>query len=271
MVSRKSAERGRSASTGNAAVALRADARDNRARILAAALDVFVEQGPAAPLEEISRRAGTGIATLYRRFPDRSALMTAVVLDALARTIEEAEDAAATETSAFGALTRYLHRALDIRAAAVIPALLDQLKLDEPELRRVRSRGSAAVQALVDAAHAEGGLRAEVSSGDIGMLLVRLARPLPGSFERELDRALAHRHLDLVIGGLRSGASGVEGMEDADRPVGGGPALSLSDLDARRRSQLSRPTRTVIAADPDRAPPGPGVPSTRRPGRSRGE
>ena len=51
---------------------LRADARDNRARILAAALDVFVELGPSAPLEEISRRAGTGIATLYRRFPTRS-------------------------------------------------------------------------------------------------------------------------------------------------------------------------------------------------------
>src|SRR2546421_12875770 len=48
---------------------LRADARQNRERILAAARDVFVELGAGAPLEEISRRAGTGIATLYRRVP----------------------------------------------------------------------------------------------------------------------------------------------------------------------------------------------------------
>src|SRR5262249_56303629 len=49
---------------------LRADARDNRRRLLEAARDVFIERGPGAPLEEIARQAGTGIATLYRRFPD---------------------------------------------------------------------------------------------------------------------------------------------------------------------------------------------------------
>src|SRR5256885_8664689 len=113
---------------------LRADARQNRDRILAAARDVFVELGAGAPLEEISRRAGTGIATLYRRFPDRPALMRAVVLDALARTEEEARRAAAEEPDSFGALTRYMHRALDIRVAAVIPALLEEISLADNEL-----------------------------------------------------------------------------------------------------------------------------------------
>src|SRR5207249_7909435 len=87
---------------------LRADARQNRERILAAARDVFVELGAGAPLEEISRRAGTGIATLYRRFPDRLALMRAVVLDSLARTEEEARLAAEEEPDAFHALARYM-------------------------------------------------------------------------------------------------------------------------------------------------------------------
>ncbi|MBV9594906.1 MAG: TetR/AcrR family transcriptional regulator [Actinobacteria bacterium] len=209
---------------------LRADARNNRARILAAALDVFVELGPSAPLEEISRRAGTGIATLYRRFPTRSALMTAVVLGALTRTIDEARAARESESSAFEALRRYMHRALEIRAAAVIPALLGQVPLDDPEMRQVRTRGAAAVQSLVDAAHAEGSLRTEVTSGDIGMLIVRLARPLPGAFDRDLDNALAHRHLDLLIEGLVIDAHVI----DRDHAAAG-PALTLADLDRRRR------------------------------------
>src|SRR2546421_11822475 len=101
---------------------LRADARQNRERILAAARDVFVELGAGAPLEEISRRAGTGIATLYRRFPDRLALMRAGVLDSLARTEEEAHRAAKEGPHPFRALTRYMPRAPDIRGAPVIPA-----------------------------------------------------------------------------------------------------------------------------------------------------
>ena len=51
---------------------LRADARRNRRQVLAAAAQVFVEQGADAPLDDIARRAGVGIATLYRRFPDRA-------------------------------------------------------------------------------------------------------------------------------------------------------------------------------------------------------
>ena len=47
---------------------------------------MLIDRGPAAPLEEIARRAGTGIATLYRHFPDRQALIRDVILDALQAT-----------------------------------------------------------------------------------------------------------------------------------------------------------------------------------------
>src|SRR3981081_78917 len=53
----------------------RADARRTREQPLAAARDVFVEQGPGAPLDEIARRAGVGIATLYRAFPGPAPLI----------------------------------------------------------------------------------------------------------------------------------------------------------------------------------------------------
>src|SRR4030088_479087 len=85
---RKSSESGRSG-TGlpvtRADRGLRADAARNRAHVLAAARDVFVEHGADAPLDEVARRAGVGIATLYRRFPDRGFLMRTVGLDTLER------------------------------------------------------------------------------------------------------------------------------------------------------------------------------------------
>jgi AcrR family transcriptional regulator len=201
---------------------LRADAARNRAQILDAARDVFVEQGPGAPLEDISRRAGCGIATLYRRFPDRQSLIRAVVIDALDRTAEVARQALAEEADAFSALTRYMHRTLDVRIAAVVPTLLGHISMDEEEIRRVSDEGTEYLQQMIDTAQANGTLRPDVTFGDIGMMIIRLSRPLPGAFSRELNDRLAHRHLDLLIGGLRA--------DGGDRPSVGGPAMTLADL-----------------------------------------
>src|SRR5579863_2702696 len=79
---------------------LRADALRNRQHVLAAARDVFVELGPDAPLDEVARRAGVGIATLYRRFPDRESLQRAVALDVLDQAGAAAAQAEAEETDA---------------------------------------------------------------------------------------------------------------------------------------------------------------------------
>ena len=121
--------------------ALRADARDNRRKLIQAARDVLIDRGPAAPLEEIARRAGTGIATLYRHFPDRQALIRDVILDALHATNDEARQAAAEEPDPFRALARYMHRAIDVRTAAVIPALLAEAPFDDPELSQAPKPG----------------------------------------------------------------------------------------------------------------------------------
>ena len=201
---------------------LRADARDNRLRLLEAARDAFIDRGPGAPLEEIARRAGTGIATLYRRFPDRRALIREVVLDALQRTAYEAREAAGEEPDPFAALARYMHRAIDVRTAAVIPALLAEAPFDDEEIRQARQTGAAELEALAGAAHQAGTLRGDVTSGDIGLLIVRLSRPLPGGFPPETNNSLSHRHLDLLIDGLRATARQPAQL--------GGPALTLTDL-----------------------------------------
>lgn len=216
---------------------LRADARDNRRRLLEAARDMFIERGPAAPLDEIARRAGTGIATLYRRFPDRRTLVREVVRDALQRTIEEARQAAEDEPDPFRALARYMHRAIDVRTAAVIPALLGEIPFDDEEIRLARETGPALVQALVDAAHQAGTLRADVTSGDVGMLIARLSRPLPGGFSPQTNARLSHRHLELVIDGLRATARQPAQLS--------GPALNIADL---RRLPPARDLRPAPAA-----------------------
>src|SRR5262249_16759489 len=120
---------------------LRADARNNRRRLVEAARDVLIERGPAAPLDEIARRAGTGIATLYRHFPDRQALIRDVILDTLLRTNDEARQAASEEPDPSRALARYMHRAIDVRTAAVIPAQLAEAPLDHDEIRQARQTG----------------------------------------------------------------------------------------------------------------------------------
>src|SRR5947209_2599848 len=69
----------------------RADARRNRERLLAAAELTFTERGPDASLEEVARRAGVGIGTLYRHFPTRRALVEAVLADQIDALQKQAE------------------------------------------------------------------------------------------------------------------------------------------------------------------------------------
>jgi AcrR family transcriptional regulator len=202
-------------------VTLRADAQRNRDQLLAAARDVFVEQGVGAPLDEVARRAGVGIATLYRRFPDRDALLRAVAVDVLARIGQEARQALQEEPDPFSALARYMHRALDARIAAVMPVLVGAVVLDEETFGSLRNAAVEPVQRMIDAAQANGSLRPDVAFGDIGLVLIRLSRPLPHTFEAAVQRSLAHRHLDLVVAGLRRRAG--------EAPLSG-PALSLDTL-----------------------------------------
>jgi len=203
---------------------LRADAQHNRDQILLAARDVFAEQGVEAPLDDIARRAKVGIGTLYRRFPDRQALIAAVALDLIRNSADEGQRALAEEPDALRALARYMHRALDLRIGAVMPLLVTGSPLTtDDEYRRLREESAIAVQVMVERAQEAGLLRLEVAAGDIGMLIIRLNRPLPKPFPRELGDRLAHRHLDLLFNGLRP-------VPDASSNTLSGPALSIEDL-----------------------------------------
>src|ERR1700748_562262 len=72
---------------------LRRDAEQNRQRLLDAAADVFAEHGLEASVEEIARAAGVGMGTLYRRFPTKDALISALVHDVLRTILKIAQEA----------------------------------------------------------------------------------------------------------------------------------------------------------------------------------
>lgn len=88
---------------------LRADARRNRGRILAAAEKVFAEKGPQASTEEVAVAAGVGIGTVFRHFPTKAALLEGVVLTKIQRLIDEA-DALSTSQDPRAALFEFFSR-----------------------------------------------------------------------------------------------------------------------------------------------------------------
>lgn len=198
---------------------MRVDAQRNRELLLVAARDVFVEQGVDAPLEDVTRRAGVGIATLYRRFPNRMALMRAVALDVLQRVTDEARAALAEETDGARTLARYLHRSLDLRIAAVMPALDGRLDIEgDDEVRGARDALAPLFGLIVDRARAAG-LRTDVGQGDIGLMVIRLAQPLHGRFSREVDDAAAHEQLDVMLAGLFAPTTSTSHVRRAGRSL----------------------------------------------------
>jgi AcrR family transcriptional regulator len=219
---------------------MRVDARRNQERLLLAARDVIADRGAGVPLEDIAQRAGVGIATLYRRFPDRAALLRAVVIDALTQTRQAALRALEENDEPFEALAAYLRAALDLRVSAVIPQVLDVLDLDEPGLASAREASAQAAEHLVDEAHVSGGLPKDVTFLDIGMMLVRIARPLPGPMPADMKHDLARRHLELFIRGLRAEGQPLEGptltrVEVAGVLQGGADQASVPATDSRSK------------------------------------
>ncbi|MUL41395.1 TetR/AcrR family transcriptional regulator [Streptomonospora sp. PA3] len=206
---------------------LRADARRNREQIIAAARELFLEQGIHAPLEEIARRAGVGIATLYRRFPDRHALVRQVALDNMALVDAEMERATAEHPDAWGALTQLLRRLVELRIGVFMPVLASSLEEDMRgdggALKAKRNELLERMEQLIRTAQDEGQLRRGVTPIDIMLGVIKLSRPLPvlGS---ELNELLIGQQLELFLSGLHAVAL------DAAEPLSR-HRLTLDELD----------------------------------------
>lgn len=178
---------------------MRADARKNRRRLLDAAIDLILELGGEPSRDAIAERAGVGIATLYRHFPDRHSLLRAVALDVIDRAVERGEAALAESSSGGEALRRYVHDAVDsgLGAVNVVHALLD-----EPDWPDRRAAAQDVLDRLVDRARRDGAIDGDVTATDIALATIRFCRPLAIGLPPADERAIAHRQLTAYLDGL---------------------------------------------------------------------
>jgi AcrR family transcriptional regulator len=178
---------------------MRADARQNRRRLLDAAISLILEIGGEPSRDAVAQRAGVGIGTLYRHFPDRQALLHAVVLDVLDRTIAQGGAALAESAAGDEALRRYMHAAIDtgLGVVNVVHALLDTAEWPD---RRAAARDL--LDRLIDAARRDGAIDDDVTATDIALATIRFSRPLAIGLDAADERAIAHRQLDRYLDGL---------------------------------------------------------------------
>lgn len=178
---------------------MRADARRNRRRLLDAATGLILEIGGDPSRDAVAQRAGTGIATLYRHFPDQQALLRAVVLDAIDRTIEQGNVALAESATGGEALRRYLHASIDtgLGVVNIVHGLLDNS--DWPH-RRAAARD--VLGRLIEAARRDGAIDQDVTSTDIALATIRFCRPLAIGLNPADESAIAHRQLNSYLDGL---------------------------------------------------------------------
>lgn len=159
---------------------MRADARRNRDKLLAAARAALNEPGAAASMAEISRRAGVGMATLYRNFPTREDLLEALYKEEVDGVVAFADELADEEPGA--ALERWLRRFLafiESKHPIAGQLLTDTDQSARPMMDRSRDRVVAAGRPLLDRARAAGRVRADLELEQILDLVLAVGK-IPG-------------------------------------------------------------------------------------------
>ena len=179
---------------------MRADARRNYGRLLAEARTAFAEHGTDASLEDIARSAGVGIGTLYRHFPTRHALMSAVFQEAVTALITRSRELAGADQPC-AALVEWLGaivtHAGEYRGLA--QALMSTCRDESSALARCNTPLREAGSTLLTRAQTSGAVRPDVSIDDLMQLTNAIALAAEQSPD---DPELANRLLKLTLRGL---------------------------------------------------------------------
>jgi AcrR family transcriptional regulator len=190
---------------------LRRDAERNRQLILDTAKIVFAQRGLDASLDEVAHEAGLGVGTVYRRFPNRDALIDALFDDMLA-SIERIVAESLALPRAWDGLLHFMTAMLESqgRDKALRDLMLsrqkylDQCEQDKEEV--VRETVEPALYAMIDRAKAEGDLRPDVVPTDVGVLLISAVGVV--DFTSPVDSEVWRRHLAVLVDGLRARPDG---------------------------------------------------------------
>jgi AcrR family transcriptional regulator len=176
----------------------RADARRNYDALIAAARTAFTERDQDASLEEIARRAGVGIGTLYRHFPTRASLIEAVYVEEVEALARSAGDVA--EREPWDALITWLHGFVGYIATK--QALADELFAIADHNAEVfascRAALNAAGEPLMQRAQEAGVVRTDATIQDVIRMVAGIAK-MPAAEPGEVERVL-----DIALDGLRA-------------------------------------------------------------------
>ncbi|WP_182111874.1 MULTISPECIES: TetR/AcrR family transcriptional regulator [unclassified Actinotalea] len=182
---------------------LRSDAARNRDRIIGAARELFASRGLGVGLNEVAHHAGLGVGTVYRRFPDKQALVDAALAEPLQR-MRDVADQALRAPRAWDGLMLLLSEGAALLAANLGLRDVALTRGDGPSTLTAEREGFAAVAStLLDQARAEGDLRPGVTGDDVYVLLWMLTELAEHSADVRPDAYV--RYLQLLTDGLRSG------------------------------------------------------------------
>jgi AcrR family transcriptional regulator len=179
----------------------RADALRNRDRLLDAADAVFAAQGPSGSTEEIARRAGVGIGTLFRHYASKEALLEAVLarrLDRLAEEVQALADNEYANDAFFVAFNRAIAEAP--AKLALTDALAGGGMQSGDGVVGARARLRQAFTLLLRRAQEAGAVRADLGVDEVFALLVGASRT---AAEAPFKRDVIERALAVILDGLR--------------------------------------------------------------------
>jgi AcrR family transcriptional regulator len=181
---------------------LRADAARNAERIVHAARRTFAELGTDTSLAEIARRAGVGVATLYRHFPSKETLILAIFEWRYAEQVEPAISEALADGDPWQGMVTVLEAALRLAAEekSTFIAAPDPARVTS----ELASRFFTALSTIVRRAQQAGLVRADLEPGDLPRLLLMLVSTLGHAEESTQDWP---RYLALLLDGVRPAAA----------------------------------------------------------------
>jgi AcrR family transcriptional regulator len=180
---------------------LRSDAAANRRRVLQAARELFVERGIDVGLKDIADRAGIGVGTVYRRFPDKDSLLDALFQESLDRLEEKYREALASPDPWLG-FESYLERTFEMLSTERgFWFLATRGSTKYRNLETGRELFWKHVPTLIARAAQSGNLRSDLTPGDV--LVIQVALTAAIDFDSEDGFSAARRLLEIIFDGLR--------------------------------------------------------------------
>ena len=177
----------------------RVDAARNRKRVLEAAAHEHACHGSALGMQDVARRAGVGIGTVYRHFPSRQALIEAIATPFFERGLALARSVQAETTAGerFAVYVRGFARAL------ATSGVYGQCRWDAPAAEPVRTELRQLIGGFVEEGKRDGGLRADFTAEDAFALLWTVAALVEAA--NDAIPEVWQRHIELVLDSLRGG------------------------------------------------------------------